>query len=109
MRLEDMAIHIGWRELAVQFVAPSARISEEKSVAGSKRQYQVSRRGLLAGAAAISIVPSKSVRAQASEPLLIGFLTVRTGPLAAGGKQQEEGAATFLKQRGGMIAAAGSS
>lgn len=74
-------------------------------MAGSKRQSQVSRRGLLAGAAAISIVPSKSVRAQASEPLLIGFLTVRTGPLAAGGKQQEEGAATFLKQRGGMIAA----
>ena len=27
-----------------------------------------------------------------------------TGPLAAGGKQQEEGAALFLKERNGMIA-----
>ena len=34
----------------------------------------------------------------------VGFLTVRTGPLAAGGKQQEEGAALFLKERGGAIA-----
>ena len=39
-----------------------------------------------------------------AEPLKIGFLTVNTGPLAAGGKQQEEGAALFLKERGGMIA-----
>src|SRR5262249_59050001 len=38
-----------------------------------------------------------------SEPLKIGFLTVLTGPLAAGGKQQEEGAALFLKERNGMI------
>ena len=35
---------------------------------------------------------------------MIGFLTVNTGPLATGGKQQEEGAAFFLKERGGMIA-----
>ena len=44
------------------------------------------------------------VFAQSSEPLKIGFLTVLTGPLAAGGKQQEEGAALFLKERNGMIA-----
>jgi len=42
--------------------------------------------------------------AQSPEPLRIGFLTVRTGPLAAGGKQQEEGAALFLKERNGLIA-----
>ncbi len=29
--------------------------------------------------------------AHAQEPLRIGFLTVRTGPLAAGGKQMEDG------------------
>src|SRR5690242_974136 len=33
------------------------------------------------------------------EPLRIGFLTVRTGPLAAGGKQMEDGINLFLKER----------
>src|SRR5256885_11952746 len=34
-----------------------------------------------------------------SESLRVGFLTVRTGPLAAGGKQMEEGINLFLKER----------
>src|SRR5256885_2468303 len=34
-----------------------------------------------------------------NEPLRIGFLTVRTGPLAAGGKQMEDGINLFLKER----------
>src|SRR5689334_24769773 len=34
-----------------------------------------------------------------AEPLRIGFLTVRTGPLAAGGKQMEDGINLFLKER----------
>ena len=38
------------------------------------------------------------------EPLRIGFLTVRTGPLAAGGRQMEEGINLFLKERGAMLA-----
>ena len=64
----------------------------------------LSRRSLLTGAAATSIILSRSGVAQTAEPFRIGFLTVRTGPLAAGGKQQEEGAALFLKERNGMIA-----
>jgi branched-chain amino acid transport system substrate-binding protein len=64
----------------------------------------ISRRGLLAGAAATSIMRSRSGLAQNTEPLRIGFLTVKTGPLAAGGKQQEEGVAFFLKERNGTIA-----
>src|SRR5262249_21183584 len=36
-------------------------------------------------------------------PLTIGFLTVLTGPLAAGGQQQEEGARLILNERNGMI------
>ena len=64
----------------------------------------LSRRAMLAGVAAIGAWPLRRARAQASEPLKIGFLTVDTGPLAAGGKQQEEGAALFLQERGGMIA-----
>jgi branched-chain amino acid transport system substrate-binding protein len=38
------------------------------------------------------------------EPIRIGFLTVRSGPLAAGGKQMEEGIQLFLKERGYTIA-----
>ena len=64
----------------------------------------LSRRALLKAGAAISILPAPAVFAQSPEPLKIGFLTVLTGPLAAGGKQQEEGAALFLKERNGMIA-----
>ncbi len=69
-----------------------------------KRTPGISRRTLLKAGAAIGILPAPRVFAQSSEPLRIGFLTVLTGPLAAGGKQQEEGAALFLKERNGMIA-----
>ena len=44
-----------------------------------------------------------SLQAQ-SEPIRIGFLTVRTGPLAAGGKQMEQGIQLFLKERNNMLA-----
>ena len=64
----------------------------------------MSRRTLLKAGAALSVLPAPAVFAQGAEPLRIGFLTVLTGPLAAGGKQQEEGAALFLKERNGMIA-----
>ena len=37
-------------------------------------------------------------------PLRIGFLTVRTGPLAAGGRQMEEGINLFLKERNATLA-----
>ena len=40
----------------------------------------------------------------AQEPLRIGFLTVRTGPLAAGGRQMEEGINLFLKERNSTLA-----
>jgi len=64
----------------------------------------ISRRALLVGGAALSVLPSRRALSQASEPLKVGFLTVNTGPLAAGGKQQAEGAAFYLKERGGVIA-----
>src|SRR6185312_7353756 len=68
------------------------------------RKFGMSRRTLLKAGAAISMLPAPRVFAQSSESLKVGFLTVLTGPLAAGGKQQEEGAALFLKERNGMIA-----
>ncbi len=64
----------------------------------------MSRRALLKAGVAMTVLPAPAVLAQTPEPLKIGFLTVLTGPLAAGGKQQEEGAALFLKERNGMIA-----
>jgi len=64
----------------------------------------ISRRAFLVGGAALNVLPSRRAFSQTSQPLKVGFLTVNTGPLAAGGKQQAEGAAFFLKERGGMIA-----
>jgi branched-chain amino acid transport system substrate-binding protein len=45
---------------------------------------------------------ASNVQAQ-GEPLRIGFLTVRTGPLAAGGKQMEDGINLFLKERNNTL------
>ncbi len=56
----------------------------------------------VAGLAAATLLPLQSASAQ--EPLRIGFLTVRSGALAAGGKQMEEGIQLFLKERNNMIA-----
>jgi branched-chain amino acid transport system substrate-binding protein len=62
----------------------------------------LSRRRVLGLAAAASLLPMRSWSDAA--PLRIGFLTVATGPLAAGGKQMEEGIALFLKERDNMLA-----
>src|SRR5689334_13045708 len=60
-------------------------------------------RTLLSGlAAVVGITLSMAVPAQ--EPLRIGFLTVRTGPLAAGGRQMEEGINLLLKERNNTFA-----
>ncbi len=39
-----------------------------------------------------------------SEPVRLGFLTIKSGALAAGGRQMEEGLALFLKERNNTIA-----
>ena len=54
-------------------------------------------------AGAILIALSAHVEAQV-EPLRLGFLTVRTGALAAGGRQMEEGIQLFLKERNNTLA-----
>ncbi len=50
----------------------------------------------------VSLLPAPAF-AQ-GEPLRLGFLTVRTGPLAAGGKQMEEGINLLLKERNNTFA-----
>ena len=65
------------------------------------------RRGFSIGAAvlAAAVAGAFSAIAQAqTEPIRVGFLTVRTGALAAGGRQMEEGIQLFLKERNNTLA-----
>jgi len=66
---------------------------------------QIHRRTLLKGAAAagLTLAAPTVLRAQ-SGPMRIGFLTVKTGPLASGGIQMEEGLTLYLKERNNMLA-----
>jgi branched-chain amino acid transport system substrate-binding protein len=60
------------------------------------------RTALVVLAAASASLISQASFAQ-GEPLRVGFLTVRSGPLAAGGRQMEEGIQLLLKERGNML------
>jgi len=52
-----------------------------------------------------SLALALSIPAQAkNEPIRVGFLTVKSGALAAGGRQMEEGLALFLKEHKNTIA-----
>ena len=68
----------------------------------SRKSHKISRRTLLAGtaagaAAALTQFPAPAV-AQAA-PFKLGLLTVKTGPLAQGGIQMEQGVLTYLKEK----------
>lgn len=66
---------------------------------------QRTRFGLASAAALLLALGAGSPVAFAqADPIRMGFLTVRTGALAAGGKQMEQGIELFLKQRNNMIA-----
>ena len=45
-----------------------------------------------------------TTRAQTGEPIRIGLLTVKTGPLATGGIQMEQGLNVYLEEHGGRMA-----
>jgi branched-chain amino acid transport system substrate-binding protein len=47
---------------------------------------------------------ARTASAQTDEPIRIGLLTVKTGPLATGGIQMEQGLNVYLDQNGGMMA-----
>src|SRR6266581_413592 len=59
---------------------------------------------LLCSFAATAALALPQRAAAQGDPIRVGFLTVRTGPLAAGGKQMEEGIQLFLKERNHTIA-----
>jgi branched-chain amino acid transport system substrate-binding protein len=67
----------------------------------------MNRRSVLKGTLATGIATSAlKVPAAVAQPgpIKVGFLTVKSGPLASGGLQMEQGVLTFLKQRNNMIA-----
>jgi branched-chain amino acid transport system substrate-binding protein len=59
-------------------------------------------KGLAATGVALGTLKAPAVHAQA--PFKVGLLTVKTGPLAQGGIQMEQGIATLLKEKGGTLA-----
>ncbi|MGC2122013.1 MAG: ABC transporter substrate-binding protein, partial [Xanthobacteraceae bacterium] len=62
---------------------------------------KVNRRTLLAGSAsgaAAALLPFPAPAIAQPAPIKLGLLTVKTGPLAQGGIQMEQGALSFLKQ-----------
>ncbi|HUI18323.1 MAG TPA: ABC transporter substrate-binding protein [Alphaproteobacteria bacterium] len=61
------------------------------------------RRLFLAGAAVAAAFPFAPAIAE-SKPARIGLLTVKTGPLAQGGIQMEQGLTAFLKEKNGQLA-----
>ena len=56
------------------------------------------------GAFALAVSFSLAAHAEAGGPIRLGFLTVKSGALAAGGKQMEDGLRLFLKERNNMVA-----
>src|SRR6266567_2166486 len=64
------------------------------------------RRSFLQGVAAVGLASLAKpwVARAASGPMRVGFLTVKTGPLASGGLQLEQGLTLYLKERNNTLA-----
>src|SRR5262245_62877723 len=65
----------------------------------------LSRRRFLAGTTGVALAGLVPLPALAqNKPVKIGLLTVKTGPLAQGGIQMEQGMTRFIKDRNGTLA-----
>jgi branched-chain amino acid transport system substrate-binding protein len=60
-------------------------------------------KGALAAGVATQVLKVPAAPAQAG-PIRVGFLTIKTGPLASGGIQMEQGLTVFFKERNNMLA-----
>jgi branched-chain amino acid transport system substrate-binding protein len=60
-------------------------------------------KGALAAGVAARVLKVPAAVAQAG-PIRVGFLTIKTGPLASGGLQMEQGLTVFFKERNNMLA-----
>lgn len=67
---------------------------------------QIKRRTVLKGlaGAGVGLAALKAPAIAQGSPIRLGFLTVKTGPLASGGIQMEQGLMLYLKNRGNKIA-----
>src|SRR5262245_66234734 len=66
---------------------------------------RIGRRAFLAGTTgAVLAAPLPAPATAQTKPVSIGLLTVKTGPLATGGIQMEQGTIRFLKDRNHMLA-----
>src|SRR6516165_2441727 len=75
-------------------------MSREKTLAAI-----VGRRDFVGGVAGMALAAGLPLPAIAQwKPIRIGLLTVKTGPLAQGGIQMEQGTNLFLKDANGMMA-----
>ncbi|HEX4411495.1 MAG TPA: ABC transporter substrate-binding protein [Xanthobacteraceae bacterium] len=84
----------------------SRKLMSGKAESHKASAHRLSRRALLAGtaagaAAALTHFPAPAI-AQAA-PFKLGLLTVKTGPLAQGGIQMEQGVLTYLKENNYML------
>src|SRR5581483_128910 len=71
---------------------------------GGGTMPSLNRRKFMASAAAVSISAVAMPAVAQNAPLKIGLLTVKTGPLAAGGIHAEEGITAFLKDKNFTLA-----
>ena len=62
------------------------------------------RRSFVLSAALLACSLAGTALAADSEPIRLGFLTIHSGALAAGGKQMEDALRLFLKERNNMVA-----
>src|SRR5205085_6516528 len=90
-------------------VAPAANLTDiapDKKPRGGTGM-SMNRRHVLKGALAAGVATSAlKVPAAVAQggPIKVGFLTIKTGPLASGGLQMEQGLVTFFKEKGNKMA-----
>src|ERR1051325_11657405 len=78
------------------------KVPETKGGEPMKIQRRTVLKGMLAASAAVAAPPF--LRAQPAASFKIGLLTVKTGPLAQGGNQMEQGILTFLAEKNNTLA-----
>src|SRR5205809_5806352 len=77
----------------------NSNIPEEENAMTVNRRTMI--KGALAAGVAVLKVPAAPAQAA---PLRVGCLTIKTGPLASGGLQMEQGLTIFFKERNNTLA-----
>jgi branched-chain amino acid transport system substrate-binding protein len=93
----------GFTAAAFGFIVGGPRNRPRQKARGREDLMTLRAFGLGCAMLALAVPLSKPVAAQ-SEPVRIGLLTVKTGPLAEGGIQMEQGLTLCLKEHHGMMA-----